>query len=81
MFGDYDECLDSKVLRSNGNIAFRGQYCMLDIKAVLPMAKRKITLKGGYEELVEYTKNTSVSITFTFLNRRYSEKRSRWLII
>ena len=61
MIGDYDECLNTGVLRANGDEAFHGQYCMLNIKLATPTLKRRLTLNSGLEELVEYIKNTSVS--------------------
>lgn len=66
MFGDYEECLDTEFLRADRNVAFRGQYCMIDIMPILPKIKGKITLESGLEDLVEYGKNTSVSIILLF---------------
>lgn len=66
MFGDYDECLDTEVLRADGNVAFRGQYCMIDIIPILPEKKGKITIGNSLQDLLEYANNTSVSIILLF---------------
>lgn len=64
MLGDYEECLNTTMEQRKGQIAFRGQYCLIQYRPILPKKKRPITLDGGIEELVEATKNASEVIQF-----------------
>lgn len=61
MLGDYEQCLNASMEKKKGEIAFRGQYCLVHYRPLLPPKKRPITFDSGAEELVEATKNTSVS--------------------
>ncbi|KFM62404.1 Nose resistant to fluoxetine protein 6, partial [Stegodyphus mimosarum] len=62
-FGNYDGCLNAVATKSNPSggkeVLFRGQYCVLEIKPVLPIEDKIYRFNGRIEGLVAATQNGS----------------------
>ncbi|XP_035229059.1 nose resistant to fluoxetine protein 6-like [Stegodyphus dumicola] len=62
-FGNYDGCLNAVATKSNSNggkeVLFRGQYCILEIKPVLPITDKVYSFNNRIEGLVAATQNGS----------------------
>lgn len=65
MFGEYDECIETSVMKK-GKVDFQGQYCSLSLRPYLPKIKRIPAINGRIEGLVNATRNSSVSTLFLY---------------
>ncbi|CAL1297039.1 unnamed protein product [Larinioides sclopetarius] len=43
-FGDYDECLEVELPKRNGDIEFRGKYCAIEARPLMPSTPRNFSM-------------------------------------
>lgn len=75
MFGDFDQCLGTTVHKRNGDLDFRGQYCILTVIPLLTSTKKVLTLGEVLEDFVNVTRNASE------LMRHYARKAPLMLMM